>query len=399
MKYLLFLAFVYSGPLHSSPLQAVNFFENSQRRDLEADKKRWVLRAVKKGQKKRCSSFLVENTQNRWFVATGKHCFDDAMEKQCLEKNVEFLPANRSGVSFVGRCQNVIIEDPRDDIVIVEIEILNRHRKRASNQLKQKLRENYQALRLSSYIPPVGFRLQLLGFPRDRIRQGEATISENCWVMPPGSPTPIQVIPQTEWDQEYLDFYRQRSPSETPHLLGHNCSVYGGNSGGPIILENTLDVIGLPSSYYPGLYAEAPSTTSHSFDEMYLFVKKHRTLLEQNGIVISEQINWISGTFSRLRAWGDGIRVFSDQDVCGLKLSVDLQNGEIKTQYIDKNGQCPQVGAEFRWFCTPDHIAETFCVHATEEEKYWTLRSLNSRSIEMSNPQGDHRVYRRTREI
>ena len=65
-------------------------------------------------------------------------------------------------------------------------------------------------------------------------RRGRLTVTENCWVIDGDEPSP---------HADLLD----RSAL-------HNCSTYGGNSGGPMIAEGTRIAVGLPFTYQPGDY-------------------------------------------------------------------------------------------------------------------------------------------------
>ena len=68
--------------------------------------------------------------------------------------------------------------------------------------------------------------------------------------------------------------------------LFSNCSVYGGNSGGPIMVENTDYVIGHPRSYVPGHYKIVPSNFSMQIESSDVFVQRNRTALEALGVKI-----------------------------------------------------------------------------------------------------------------
>jgi hypothetical protein len=132
-----------------------------------------------------------------------------------------------------------------------------------------------RSFRLAAYEPPIGTRLKMIGYPADddpeTARHGELTTTENCWILSDGLPSPY-------------DDLRDRSSL-------HNCSTYGGNSGGPMYVEGELDAVGLPFTYVPDDYHRRdpwdPETAAY-MAQMADFVATHRGELEDAGVLISE---------------------------------------------------------------------------------------------------------------
>lgn len=116
-------------------------------------------------------------------------------------------------------------------------------------------------------------RLKMLGYPGDAYQRTRLT-SSSCLVRDPSistlaSQTPPEaqqasdaIIKAWEDDKRYSgrDDYRDMREAcffiASSHLklrptFKEDCSVYGGNSGGPILIENSQIVIGMPASYYP----------------------------------------------------------------------------------------------------------------------------------------------------
>ncbi|RYZ79298.1 MAG: leucine-rich repeat domain-containing protein, partial [Proteobacteria bacterium] len=69
-------------------------------------------------------------------------------------------------------------------------------------------------------------------------RKAEATVSENCKITP------------------YNELYTSSVGDTLDRSIPHNCSTWGGNSGGPFVVEGASDVVGLPGSYSPNYHSK-----------------------------------------------------------------------------------------------------------------------------------------------
>jgi len=160
------LLFIVSAPLsnscselkeHSSETKV--FYENSLRTPAEGLHRQRLL------QLRGCAAFYVKNTANKVLVGTARHCMEYQPEKSCA-----------SGGSFEdyfgarGYCKEVAITNNDRDFIIFEAEF------------EGIIREG-QTPRLASYIPGINDRIQMLGFPGDAMRAGQATLTENCWIL------------------------------------------------------------------------------------------------------------------------------------------------------------------------------------------------------------------------
>lgn len=248
----LFLLAGCHGPQDSKSKQ---IFENSIRRDfdlsLEADaaaRRRIV--ELDMG----CAAYFVENTQEgKVILGSADHCADYDPAAWCVQGTF----TDHEGK--VGSCQRIIASEPGRDIFFFEA------------KYDQPVPVE-RTLRLTAYLPKINTRLQMLGFPAD-IRHGMATLTENCWIL----------------SDSVESIHTHDNPATVDPSQMHNCSTYGGNSGGPMIIEGTRDVIGLPSTYQPAQIAPYKKDELVAFlVSMADFVRLKRDVLAQEKIVISE---------------------------------------------------------------------------------------------------------------
>jgi hypothetical protein len=281
----------------TSVLASYNFFENSERRDLSGQEQRFILRAVKPGQAIGCTAFLIENNQDRILVGTARHCYNWKITEACNEDQIRITTDEGFSANVVGRCTQVIASSVLHDVAVIEIELRNRLGFRATRNQRRQFEDFYIPLRLADFSPTLGDRLQMYGYPADDARRARGTISENCWVLDPTGSMAADSLDMDNLDprfQRYLDRTRSQTPNAQvtyfrealrQNIFGHNCSVYGGNSGGPIVLEDTTTVVGLPITYYPELYTVIPENFQHRFEDLKGFIDHHRAKLIEVGII------------------------------------------------------------------------------------------------------------------
>lgn len=233
------------------------FFENSVRRDASSAEASRVVQLVTSG----CAAFFLENSANKTFLATARHCVEFAITSWCERDGAIVDNDGRRG-----RCTRIIAADVNRDIAVFEADLA--HASTGSS-----------TLRLASYVPKVGTKLIMTGYPADRdpqtARNGKLTTTHSCWVL-----SGQVASPYTGYDTNTLD----------PSAL-HNCSTYGGNSGGPMYIEGTRDAIGKPFTYLPDDYKRYSATdlsTAAYLALMSDFVKAYRAELTQAQIVISD---------------------------------------------------------------------------------------------------------------
>ncbi len=230
------------------------FFENSVRRDATASE---ASRVANVGG---CTAFFLENTAGKVYLASARHCFQFAITNWCTTNG---QVTDNSGNK--GKCTKVVAADTSRDIAVFEADI-----KHASS--------GDSTLRLSAYVPSMNSALTMVGYPADNDpatgRNGKLTTTEKCWVLS-GS---VQ-SPYANQDKNTLDLSAM-----------HNCTTYGGNSGGPMYREGTRDAVGLPFTYVPDDYKRRSPTDTSTAAYMALtsdFVSAHQTELTAAGIVIA----------------------------------------------------------------------------------------------------------------
>jgi hypothetical protein len=237
--------------------KARQFFENAERRDATAAEGSRVAQLTTS----KCASFFLENTANTVYVATARHCVDFAITTWCTNDGAL---ADNSGSQ--GKCARLVAADKTHDIAVFEASIAH-------------AAAGDTTLRLASYVPPVNTKLVMTGYPGDEdpqtARRGKLTTTRSCWVLGGEIDSP----------------YATQDTKTLDKAVQHNCSTYGGNSGGPMYVEGTRDAIGLPFTYVPDDYTRNSATdlaTAAHLALMADFVRVHRTELTAAGIVISD---------------------------------------------------------------------------------------------------------------
>lgn len=243
LRSVLWLGGLALGPIaYAGDVAPLMFFANSTRRDAT------VLEAQPIAKVRGCTAYFIRNSAGKVFVGSARHCFGGAISTWCQGGGAI---TRTDGIA--GRCTRVVAADRNHDLAIVEASFPQ---------------PPLATLRLADYTPLVDTRLTMAGFPADKYRKGKLTVTENCWILKESVPSPHA---GTWNDQSAL----------------HNCTTYGGNSGGPMIVEGTDVVVGLPFTYMPNDYTERDpnrlSTASH-MAKMADFVSTFRRTLESEGI-------------------------------------------------------------------------------------------------------------------
>ena len=248
-KYFLFIGCISS--FANSELGIRQFFENSLRGDATQEEANWTAKV------KGCAAFFLETDNGSVMMASARHCFSYSITNWC---NRDGRITRNDGA--VGYCKSIIAADSEYDIAVFEADFDS-----APNP------EN--RLKLASFWPPLYSKLLMVGYPADKFRQAKLTTTRECWVLLEDTASP-------------------HSSSNLKDRSGlHNCTTYGGNSGGPMVLENTNVALALPFTYAPGNYVLRDpwnlSTASH-LAKMSGFVARNRAKLEQAGISIADEV-------------------------------------------------------------------------------------------------------------
>ncbi|MCI5127689.1 MAG: hypothetical protein D3907_04135, partial [Candidatus Electrothrix sp. AUS3] len=115
----------------------------------------------------------------------------------------------------------------------------------------------------------------MIGYPSDPYATGGIMITENCWVQSSSVRNPYRGT--SYWDNGMQD-----------EVFTHNCTTYGGNSGGPMIGEGTNVVFGMPYAYRPDDFNERSSSESTSAADLADFIRSHRRTLDQYQVAIGD---------------------------------------------------------------------------------------------------------------
>lgn len=240
-----------------------SMFENSLRRDaVDVEKLGIVKIQTNLGSKSgRCTGYFVKNINERFFIATAQHCAKYNFEKYCNDKGVHITTASGNHKGF---CESVLITHDKSDFVIIEARFIN----------PEAVRKSIKFLTLADSVPAAGTNLKLIGYPGDEERRGQITVSEKCQVLSTNRSA------MQELTKEELEFLgAKKSLPQAPHVQAdpfrpqavdpevaaakkyakdikayavkklHNCSVYGGNSGGPLLAFGSDVVVGMPMNY------------------------------------------------------------------------------------------------------------------------------------------------------
>ncbi len=243
-------------PLASTdPNRLQHFFANANRRDPTFQESMGIVRL------KGCSGFYVANTSNRVLVMTARHCLGmqpTAVEDWCAARG----SVRDTNTDTIGTCAKVIAASVSYDLILLEMQFLDAFRPMAT-------------LRLAEFVPPAKTQLYMIGYPSDKFRQSQLTLTTNCWVTTSG----LEMSPHSDL----------ADPAGR-----HNCTTYGGNSGGPMIARNTDIVIGLPFTYRRGdfmHYRAEDLRNSAYFAAMSEFVSRHEHELRDAGVVTAATLN------------------------------------------------------------------------------------------------------------
>lgn len=240
-----------------------NLFQNSLRRDAFPAEASHVV-SLDTG----CTGFFIENTSGKVLVGTATHCMHYKMDDWCQAGKF------KDNDGHTGQCDKIEVTDPESDLVIFSAKDFD-------------AQAITKPLRLAAYQAQSHDSLIMIGYPGDENKRGRLTVTEHCWVLQNHLPSPY--------------------PAEMPQLhdvtFTHNCSTYGGNSGGPMILRGTYDVVGEPYTYIPNnlvLFPDDGQYFAASAADMSQFVARHHDDLLRLGVAISQSPQVVADTASSI---------------------------------------------------------------------------------------------------
>lgn len=249
---------------------------------------------------KGCAAFAVRHTSKGRFVfASAYHCVSPpGPEGWCktLQAGVEDIEDHNQ----IGRCSEVLFQDVTWDLFLFEVKPAgDSAEKRLENEghLSKLIR-----LRFPSFMPRLDEPLIALGFPADSFRQGKATVTVKCEVTSRNEEsrrTVTERIYRRGGRVPTATELKEISEEPTSLRFGHNCSIYGGNSGGPMLYELSDIFVGLPTTYVPqkqqnGLYKSDDPATWAKGEDAALFVDlvvDRKKELQELGIVMAKDLS------------------------------------------------------------------------------------------------------------
>ena len=235
-----------------------SFFENTRRRPSVVEEKKYLVEIG------RCTGFFVKNDLNKNFVVTARHCLKYAATDFCNNKGKAYDVKH----GIFRTCQEVVAGSASFDIVLLSFDGPKRDKR--------------DGLTLANFNPQAFTRVKTVGFPGDPYAHSGANTSENCWTL------------SSEIFFPYADDPKSRDPA-----IYYNCSTYGGNSGGPVIIEGSDVVVGLPFQYIRENYGNLrPNKRKISFNLMSNFVNLFYNELSVAGVKI-ESLSNIKGFDSK----------------------------------------------------------------------------------------------------
>jgi hypothetical protein len=223
-----FVIFALFG-LNSFASTPLHYFKSSIQTDIPTGEASFLIRG------NGCGAFFIKNDSNRIFVGSARHCFGNNEFGMCDPTKDMFQ--TQVG-SFPGRCKNLVASSLKSDFFIFEADFGDKN---------DEIKNNFASLTLGIVTGDIGFRkLEVYGYPGD-IRNFKPTKTYNCSSF------------SKDYDPDFTLFVGynpgQMAPqqllAQTNQRFKHNCTLYGGNSGGPVILEGTTTIIGLPYTYVP----------------------------------------------------------------------------------------------------------------------------------------------------
>lgn len=247
---LLLLSIVHlSCRTNSDGSEVKKFYENSRRRTTELDERRAIGKLAGGG----CTAFWVE-APSKNLVVTATHCTNRGDFASWCKNGGYVTDVNDAKHD----CVKPIANDANHDIVLFEV----------TGTL------NEPGYPLAAYSAARYTYLRTIGFPNDNLADKSGPmITENCWIVD-------EMVPDT------------RVRVGLDEAARHNCSIYGGNSGGPMIAEGSNDVVGLPNEFIEG----DKGTTNRPFNsegsfmvKTSDFVRTFRKELTANKVSIAEQ--------------------------------------------------------------------------------------------------------------
>ncbi len=206
-----------------------------------------------------CAGFFLKNDNNKTqYVATALHCLSSLgeskseIEQACLNDKIELTNYKNE----IGRCHSALFVGGGYDLVVLQVAFPTHSNTSVSLP-------DFQA---NKEVP-----LKTIGYPVDIQAKGRLVVSYECQLKTYGV--------KPNWpNQTYIS---------RPVAL-HNCSFWGGNSGGPVIYLGTDMVVGINSHGYRNV-----DERYNSMVNLATFTKDNRKKLRSLGFVLAKKPNYL----------------------------------------------------------------------------------------------------------
>jgi hypothetical protein len=215
------LKFLFTTLLFSSLAYAdqIEMFSANSRREIIAKTETKAIGFAKIGG---CTGFFVKTSDtNKTFISSSRHCFKYDAPTWCKTGTARIHTTGE-----VLNCLGVAAGTTTHDTILLEFQNVSRDRSGDFSYTNK--------------MPAKGTRLEMTGYPKDGFltdRTVDTLIStHNCKIVAITATNLYTNIPEVIDDK----------------VFRHDCSTYGGNSGGPMMIEGTRTIVGIPDQYRPG---------------------------------------------------------------------------------------------------------------------------------------------------
>jgi hypothetical protein len=229
--------------------------ENSRRRLATADETVGIYKLKTYGGNW-CTAFSVRNEGGLPIIMSARHCTNLTPEDWCSKVSVIMKASEEKTY----KCTRILFNPSDLDFFAMLVD--------------QPLDD--KGLTLSAVDPAAGVHLRMTGFPTDSFGKslGGPVTTDNCWV---------------------LSASKQRAAVATkisppPLAMNHNCSTYGGNSGGPMLVEGTDIVVGEPATYIKNSEFQNSFRSGAYFYTVADLIKNHPDYISAHKLVTTSSL-------------------------------------------------------------------------------------------------------------
>jgi hypothetical protein len=321
------------------------FFKNTQRITIDAknDNSKGI------AQVNRCTGFFIKNDNDKNYIVSASHCTNYNPKLWC---KTGFVTDYYNGKKL--QCLGVVVGDNSHDLVVYEFEASER--------------DHSRDFIFADFVLKKNMALTMYGFPVDNFNPNiDLKISQNCWVRSPAS------------SNIYGHFYPAKIKDKN---FTHNCSTYAGNSGGPIALEGSNIVVGLPDAYTDDI-TNLSSDKSSQGVLISGYVNDFRLKILDLKIKLKKSMTW-----STLDLYLDHFKAnyySSTVSTCKIKITkVNYNTGAVPTDfYATLSG--PK--------CSGEKVFKCDAIEKCTDKSVTSITILGPRSFMYKNKNGVEQLY------